>query len=72
MKTLKAIVCLCVLAALPSGCMTVGPDFKKPEMDLPAKWREANTTHPSGKIEPGPSVTKWWTLFNDPSPEPSY
>ncbi len=43
-----------------SGCTIVGPDYKKPELELPDNWR----------IEPDNSAAivelQWWKNFNDP------
>ncbi len=47
------------VAAVVAGC-TVGPDFVKPKVDLPASWnieyRQAT----------GVANTRWWAAFNDP------
>ena len=52
-----------VTAMLLSGC-TVGPDYAKPEMALPASFSRADTgPQPSGAdIDPA----RWWTAFGDP------
>lgn len=43
-----------------SGCTTVGPDYLKPEVDVPDTWRvqpaEAETT----------ANVNWWRTFDDP------
>jgi len=43
-----------------SGCTIVGPDYKKPEVDLPHQWRvePKTSTHIAGLT--------WWQSFNDP------
>ena len=51
------IVALALLIMLMQGC-TVGPDYKRPEMDLPREYGVTQSTVPSSG--------KWWTLFNDP------
>ena len=35
---LKRILCCGVLLVL-TGCMTVGPDYKRPAIDTPVAWR---------------------------------
>jgi NodT family efflux transporter outer membrane factor (OMF) lipoprotein len=54
----------CVFVMLASGCM-VGPNYKKPEVEVPAAYKELE----GWKIaEPKDSVPKgkWWELFKDP------
>ena len=50
----------CLLAgALLSGC-AVGPDYKRPETDLPQQWR---MDYPKAADV---ANTKWWEQFGDP------
>jgi NodT family efflux transporter outer membrane factor (OMF) lipoprotein len=47
-----------------SGCM-VGPDFKPPQMAVPARWIEAA---PVGAADPPDAdLARWWTVFDDPT-----
>lgn len=47
---------------LVAGC-TVGPNYERPEIPVPASWNEAQQ---SG-FDTGPApLTDWWTEFNDP------
>jgi multidrug efflux system outer membrane protein len=46
-----------MLAALLVGC-TVGPNFKRPEVDLPAHFGVAQS--------PAPAPERWWAVFQDP------
>ena len=46
-----------------SGCLSVGPDYTKPTLNLPANWVEANNALP-GSSQDG--VRMWWRSFNDP------
>lgn len=54
------LLLFCFLAGLFSGCM-VGPDFQRPQMEMPQQWSK-----------PAPECTKnytelsqWWTRFED-------
>ena len=48
-----------VLLALLAGCTTVGPDYQRPEVDLPAKF--------PGEISgEAPVPADWWKLYRDP------
>jgi outer membrane protein, multidrug efflux system len=51
-------------AAALSGCM-VGPDYKPPQMALPADWIEASPASSAG-LEVV-DLTRWWTVFEDPT-----
>lgn len=46
-------------AALLSGCMMVGPDYQRPELDVPEQYVEPAATEPSIANLP------WWQLFTD-------
>lgn len=51
------LTCLVVVAL--AGCTTVGPDFKRPEVPLPANWR--STTPDAADVV----NTSWWQAFGD-------
>ncbi|MBW2558663.1 MAG: efflux transporter outer membrane subunit [Deltaproteobacteria bacterium] len=48
---------------LLAGCMKVGPDFKKPDMD--SQVRESYQ-HALSDVETGESIDRWWIAFNNP------
>ena len=48
---------------LLAGCMKVGPDFRKPNMD--SQVRESYQ-HTSSDVEMGKSIDRWWVAFNKP------
>jgi len=53
------------LVALTSGCM-VGPDYKRPQVAVPATWSELpGWTQAQPTAAEGPKGD-WWTAFNDP------
>jgi multidrug efflux system outer membrane protein len=58
-KTATRILCGVILALL-TGCMTVGPDYKRPGIDTPASWRFEE------KEVRDLANTAWWQQFNDP------
>jgi multidrug efflux system outer membrane protein len=55
----KRILCGVILALL-TGCMTVGPDYKRPAIDTPDAWRFQE------KEVRDLVNTGWWEQFNDP------
>jgi multidrug efflux system outer membrane protein len=54
----KAIILFFVIAAL-GGCM-VGPDYKRPTLELPQTWRFEDAAAKDT------ANTAWWGQFNDP------
>lgn len=57
--------CAALLAALLlAGCIRVGPDYRSPAPDAPARTGFAGTASPvfTGDEPPG----RWWSLFADP------
>ena len=51
------------LTMLLAGCTTVGPDFEKPEADIPDNW----TQPVDSGLETAPhELVEWWKLFSDP------
>lgn len=53
-----------VLSLFLSSC-AVGPTYRKPEVEVPATWKEAadwRIAEPKDTVPKG----KWWEIFNDP------
>jgi multidrug efflux system outer membrane protein len=55
----KALLAL-LLALLPAAC-TVGPDYQRPDVEVPSGWRFGTTTAGSEIPE-----VAWWEQFEDP------
>jgi NodT family efflux transporter outer membrane factor (OMF) lipoprotein len=51
-----------IVAGLLAGC-TVGPDYRRPDVPVPATWRQAEQPGVSPGAAP---VTAWWQTFQDP------
>jgi NodT family efflux transporter outer membrane factor (OMF) lipoprotein len=49
--------------ALLTGCITVGPDYEEPTLDIPDAWSAAAT---EGLEEGTATLQTWWEVFNDP------
>jgi len=63
----QLILLTAAAALLATACTTLGPDYQRPEIDLPDSftedgmtWRQAN---PSASQDTG----KWWQVFSDPT-----
>jgi NodT family efflux transporter outer membrane factor (OMF) lipoprotein len=61
-RTNSALLAACI--CLAAGC-SVGPDYKRPTMAIPASFKEDSTWKVAA---PGDGATKgpWWGVFNDP------
>ena len=57
---------LALVAIALAGC-TVGPDYKRPEVALPAQYAEPSTR--SVPVSAPALVPNWWTLYKDPTLE---
>jgi len=62
-----------VLSVLVIGGCTVGPDYKRPQTQMPASYANASTTAgPATAPTTAPttrpvSLAQWWTTFDDPA-----
>jgi multidrug efflux system outer membrane protein len=62
----SAVLPTVILLALLAGC-TVGPDFKRPEAAVPARWNgltQPASTAPQTTTDE--ELAHWWTVFADP------
>jgi len=55
----KVILCFCILTV--AGC-TVGPNYQKPEQNLPGAW-----AGPAAAATATQDLSQWWTEFGDPN-----
>ena len=56
--TRLCLIATAVIATALAGCMTVGPDYKRPQTDVPEQWPGATATE-------AVSAT-WWKAYGDP------
>lgn len=49
-------------AALLAGACTVGPNYRAPELPVPASFTEGQANLPGAGVDPA----RWWTSFGDP------
>ena len=65
MNKLKRYPLWLFLAGLLGGC-AVGPDYKRPQLDLPQNWKTAQ----AGKVQAAKPVSEtgqqWWKVYHDP------
>lgn len=60
MFSTKFVGCLLALLLAVAGC-TVGPDYTRPELVLPAEWLADEAAAADSA-----ALSAWWTTFNDP------
>ncbi|QBS66909.1 efflux transporter outer membrane subunit [Bordetella holmesii] len=67
-KLLPARVLPLALAVLLAGC-AVGPDYKRPEIDVGVSFKEGQQTVPGWRqAQPADGVVRgqWWSIYGDP------
>jgi NodT family efflux transporter outer membrane factor (OMF) lipoprotein len=52
-----------MLLALTAGCAPVGPDFVRPEAEVPEQW---SSTAKDGLASTDHEMVEWWRVFQDP------
>lgn len=60
---MRRILGIAVLPVALCACVSVGPDYKRPQFDAPAAWGEA--AKPSGSAA-GLEQAAWWKKLGDP------
>ena len=61
MKTLPGFALPAILLAVLSGCASVGPDYARPEVPVPANW-----TNAPAKSAMAQDLSRWWLQLGDP------
>lgn len=57
------VLCLALLPFAVCACVSVGPDYKRPQLDPPANWGEASKpSEPAAGLE----QAAWWKKLGDP------
>ena len=69
------IISIAVAVALLAGCKTVGPDYQRPDVKVPAQYSEVTGENSSNisrlqdantQVSDPQVLTTWWTLYQDP------
>jgi multidrug efflux system outer membrane protein len=64
-RIVRASAPVVAAALLLSGCLTMGPDYERPDLPLPERYSEAPAAAPGAA--PAAPVDDWWKLFGDPA-----
>ena len=59
-----AAISVATTLVLIAGCVTVGPDYRRPELKTPDAWTQAIAGSVDTADQPG--LQRWWSLFDDP------
>src|SRR4029077_14176363 len=59
-----SVTSLCALGLFLSGC-TVGPNYKRPNTDVPSAYRGPTTPESAGTSTQSLGEQKWWEVFQD-------
>jgi outer membrane protein, multidrug efflux system len=62
--TRQRILAVCIVGLVAAGC-TLGPDYRRPEVEVPAAYRGAPTEAPAPSAKSLGDLD-WWTIFQDP------
>ena len=54
------------LALMLSGCPAIGPDYVKPEIEIPGQWHAPKEDGLIAEPVPPEVLARWWTALNDP------
>jgi NodT family efflux transporter outer membrane factor (OMF) lipoprotein len=64
LRTFRAVGAGFTLTALLSAC-AIGPDYKKPDMETPAAYKEQDGWKPAA-VAAMPGGGQWWKIYGDP------
>ena len=66
---MKRQLSFCLIALACAGCSPIGPDYERPNIDLPDNWKSLPSANPAlwKPAEPADEApkSKWWTAFGD-------
>jgi outer membrane protein TolC len=66
---MRSTLALSLIALACAGCSPIGPDYKRPEIELPQDWKSLPGANPSLWKPASPAddapKNKWWKSFND-------
>ena len=51
---------------LVTGCVTVGPDYVRPEIPAPQKWTAKSSWSTTAEPRDSRALAAWWATLNDP------
>jgi len=58
---------LFITAIILTGCVTVGPDYVKPDVTAPGNWNASQSAEITGAVASKDSLASWWANLDDPT-----
>jgi multidrug efflux system outer membrane protein len=58
---------LFITAIVLTGCVTVGPDYVKPDVKAPGNWNASQPVEITGAADSKDSLASWWGNLDDPT-----
>jgi outer membrane protein TolC len=52
---------------LGSGCATVGPTYRKPDISVPAAWNGVRAADNTATSQKTGDLSRWWVRLGDPT-----
>ena len=62
----RTIIILFIILTL-AGCVSVGPDYRKPEIALPSQWNQTLVSSATASNLDIKILATWWSKLNDPA-----
>jgi len=66
---MKRTLALALITLACAGCSPIGPDYERPEIELPQNWKNLPGANPALWKPATPAddapKDKWWKAFND-------
>ncbi len=59
------IPAVAAVAVVASGCATAGPDYRKPDVPVPAAWSRGGSPDASTAAAPAGELSRWWERLGD-------
>jgi outer membrane protein TolC len=68
LQPIKKLVYIFFVAGsfLVTGCVTVGPDYVRPEIPAPQKWTAKSPVGSTAEPRDSSALATWWATLNDP------
>ena len=63
----RSLFALMSVLILGSGCATVGPTYRKPDLSVPAAWNGVRAPDNATTAETAGDLSSWWMRLGDPT-----
>ena len=63
----RSLLALMSVLILGSGCATVGPTYRKPDLSVPAAWNGVRAADNAATARWTGDLSTWWVRLGDPT-----